>query len=123
MDIYREEILEHYRHPINFGMLRRPSHFASVVNPLCGDRITLQLQVDPKGIVRDVAFEGSGCALSIASASLFTEWMKGKKIKQILKKGESEIEKLLGTPIGPARLPCINLAYSALEKAFLPACR
>ena len=116
-DMYREEILEHYRHPLNFGTLKKPTHSASVANPLCGDRLTLHLRVDSKGIVKDVAFEGSGCALSIASASLFTEWMKGKNVRNVLKIGESQIQKLIEAPIGPARLHCVLLSYAALQKA------
>jgi len=117
-DMYREEILEHYRHPMNFGTLKRPTHSASAANPLCGDHLTLQLRVDAKGKIQDVAFEGSGCALSIASASLFTEWMKGKSVKQVQKVGEAQIQKLIVAPIGPARLHCVLLSYVALQRAF-----
>ena len=116
-DMYREEILEHYRHPLNFGTLKKPTHSASAANPLCGDRLTLQLRVDAKGIVKDVAFEGSGCALSIASASLFTEWMKGKSVNNVRKIGEAQIQKLIVATIGPARLRCVLLSYEALQKA------
>lgn len=119
-DIYREEILDQYRHPMNFGTLKKPSRSASVVNPLCGDRITLQLRVDQKGIVREVAFEGSGCAISIASASLFTEWMKGKSVKRLQKVGESQIMKLIKAPISAARIDCVLLAYTALKRAVRP---
>lgn len=115
-DIYREEILEHYRHPLNFGTLKKPTHSASSANPLCGDRMSLQLRVDSKGVVREVAFEGSGCALSIASASLFTEWMRGKNFQRLKKVGESQIQKLIKAPISPARLYCALLPYTALKK-------
>ena len=116
-DIYREEILEQYRNPRNFGTLKKPSHSASAFNALCGDSTTLHLRVDAKDIVEDVAFEGSGCALSIASASLFTEWMKGKNIKLVQKTGELQIQKLIKAPITPARLHCVLLPYAALQKA------
>lgn len=117
-DIYREEILEHYRHPMNFGSLKKASRSASVSNPLCGDRISLQVRVDSKGVVREVAFEGSGCALSIASASLFTEWMRGKNLERLKKTGESQIQKLIKAPISPARLYCALFPYTALRKMF-----
>lgn len=117
-DIYREEILEHYRHPMNFGTLKKPSHSAWAANPLCGDHLTLQLRVDAKGVIKDVAFEATGCALSIASASLFSEWMKGKNIKRVQKSGESQILKLIEAPIGPARLHCVLLSFTALQRAF-----
>ena len=116
-DMYREEILEHYRHPLNFGTLKKPTHSASVANPLCGDHLTLHLRV-VKGVVKDVAFEGSGCALSIASASLFTEWMKGESVRKVQKVGEAQIQKLIEAPIGPARLHCVLLSFSAFQRAF-----
>ncbi len=116
--MYREEILEQYRHPMNFGTLKKPNHEAVAANPLCGDRMSLQLRVDTEGIIKDVAFEGSGCALSIASASLFTEWMKGKSAKHVRKVGEAQIQKLIKAPIGPARLHCVLLPYTALQRAF-----
>lgn len=117
-DIYREEILENYRHPMNFGTLKKPTHSASSTNPLCGDRMSLQLRVDSKGIVREAAFDGSGCALSIASASLFTEWMKDKTLRQLQKVRPSQPQNLIKAPISPARLYCALLPYTALRKMF-----
>ena len=117
-DIYREEILEHYRHPMNFGALKNPSLEAGAVNPLCGDSISLQLRVDSKGTVQDVRFNGSGCALSIASASLFTEWLKGRTFRQLQKVRPSQLQKLIKAPISPARLYCALLPYTALRKIF-----
>ncbi len=103
---------------MNFGSLKKASRSASVSNPLCGDRISLQVRVDSKGVVREVAFEGSGCALSIASASLFTEWMRGKNLERLKKTGESQIQKLIKAPISPARLYCALFPYTALRKMF-----
>ena len=117
-DIYREEILEHYRHPLNFGALKKSTHSASAANPLCGDHISLQIRVDSNSIVREVAFDGSGCALSIASASLFTEWMRGKTLRQLQKVRPSQPQKLIKAPISPARLYCALLPYTALRKIF-----
>lgn len=77
-DLYQEVILDHGRNPRN---LRRPedaNHHARGYNPLCGDNVIVHLTVDPAGVIRDVAFEGKGCAISIASASLMTEILKGK---------------------------------------------
>jgi len=128
-DIYREEILEHYRHPQNFGVMKRPTYEAEAVNPLCGDRILLQLKVNPKGVVTQVRFSGSGCALSIASSSQFTEWMVGKTVKKLKTTGPDEIQRLMQAKIGsstdadvhsigPARLPCLLLSLYALQKMF-----
>lgn len=117
-DVYREEILEHYRHPRNFGVIKAPSLESCVENPFCGDSICLHLQVDSKGTVKDVKFKGSGCALSIASASLFTQWLQGKTLRQLKKIKPAQMQKLLKAHIGPARLHCAQLPYTALRKMF-----
>ncbi len=115
-DIYREEILEQYRHPHNFGALEKPDASAFAANPICGDEITLELQVKD-GSVADVAFKGTGCALSVASASLFTEWMRGQKIAALKKVTPEFVEQLFKAPVGPARLHCVHLPLGALRKA------
>lgn len=117
-DIYREEILEHYRHPQNFGVMKNPTYEAEAVNPLCGDRIRLQLKVNKKGIVEKVRFSGTSCAISTASSSLFTEWMLGKSVKKLKTVKPDQIKKLMRAKIGPARLPCMLLSQVALQKIF-----
>ena len=79
-DLYRDEILEHYREPHNFGTLDAPTASHEGHNPLCGDRITIMLTVDAAGIVSDVAFSGRGCAISQASASMLTDEVKGRPL-------------------------------------------
>ena len=79
-DLYRDEILEHYRNPHNFGTLTEPTMAKEGANPLCGDRITLMLGIDDDGTVKDVAFTGRGCAISQASASMLTDEIKGKPL-------------------------------------------
>ena len=126
-DIYREEIMEHYRNPQNFGTMKLPTFEAESVNPLCGDKILLQLKVNKKGVVEQVRFSGSGCALSIASSSQFTEWMVGKSVKKLKSTGPDQIQKLMRADIGsstdadaystgPARLPCMLISLYALQK-------
>ena len=117
-DIYREEIMEHYRNPQNFGMMKNPTYEAEANNPLCGDKIRLQLKVNKKGIVEKVRFSGSGCAISIASSSQFTEWMVGKTIRKLKSTGPEQIQKLMRARISPARLPCMLLSLYALQKMF-----
>lgn len=117
-DIYRQEILEHYRHPQNFGTMKKPTYEAEAINPLCGDKIRLQLKVNKKGITEQVRFSGSGCALSIASSSMFTEWIVGKSVKKLKSIGPAQIQKLIKAQIGPARLPCMLLSHVALQKMF-----
>jgi nitrogen fixation protein NifU and related proteins len=118
-DIYREEIMEHYRNPQNFGVMKHPTYQAEAINPLCGDKILLQLKVDKKGVVTQVRFSGPGCALSVASSSQFTEWMVGKSLKKLKSTGPDQIQKLMRAKIGPARLPCMLLSLVALEKMFI----
>jgi nitrogen fixation protein NifU and related proteins len=115
-DIYREEILDHYKHPRNFGTMENPTFESEAVNPLCGDKIRLQLKVNKKGIMEEVRFSGSGCALSIASSSMFTEWMVDQSLKTLKKIGPKQIEKLISGKVGPARLPCILLSHVALQR-------
>lgn len=79
-DLYQEIVLQHSRHPHHFGRLVGATHYAKAENPLCGDRYEVYLHVDDDGIIRDAAFEGAGCAISKASASLMTDAMIGKSV-------------------------------------------
>src|SRR5215469_10422482 len=80
-ELYQDIILDHGRKPRNFHALAKPSHFAHGHNPLCGDRVTVYLELDGERI-KDVSFEGRGCAISTASASLMTEVLKGKTLAE-----------------------------------------
>jgi nitrogen fixation protein NifU and related proteins len=118
-EIYNQEILEHYRHPQNYGRLKKARFSAYKINPLCGDEMDLYLAVDKKCRITDARFTGSGCAISIASASLFTENLKGKSLSALKKiKPESAI-KNLGIPIGAGRRKCALLPYEALQEIFV----
>ena len=79
-ELYQDIILDHGRHPRNFRTIEHPTHFAQGHNPLCGDRVTVYLSLDGDRIA-DVAFQGRGCAISTAAASLMTEVLKGKTIE------------------------------------------
>ena len=81
-DLYQEVILDHNKRPRNFRILPQPTHHADGVNPLCGDRISVFLDIED-GIIRDIAFQGAGCAISSASASLMTEALKGKPVAEV----------------------------------------
>jgi nitrogen fixation NifU-like protein len=116
-DLYRDYILEHYRRPHNFGVLDEPSASIEGSNPLCGDRITLQLHVDPDGVVDQVAFTGRGCAISQASASLLTDEIKGKPVADVAAFRADDLLDLLGIEISPARLKCAMLSHDTLQKA------
>ena len=116
-DLYRDEILEHYREPHNFGTIDEPSAVHEGHNPLCGDRITMMLIVDDAGNVSDVAFSGRGCAISQASASLLTDEVKGRPVAEIEAMTNQDILDLLGIEISPARLKCALLSLDTLQHA------
>ncbi|TSC53345.1 MAG: nitrogen fixation protein NifU [Microgenomates group bacterium LiPW_16] len=128
MDIYRENILEHYRNPRNFGKLTNPSISVKEENPLCGDSICMELKISKAFLriknekektrrIEDVKFTGEGCAISQASASMLTEKVKGKSLEEIKKIGKEEILKMLGIELSPVRLECALLPLEVLQKA------
>jgi nitrogen fixation NifU-like protein len=116
-DLYRDEILEHYRRPHNFGTLEHPDVSYEGANPLCGDRLTLMLDVDEAGTVTDVAFTGRGCAISQASASLLTDTLRGRTITELGQLAKDDVLELLGIEISPARLKCALLSLDTLQRA------
>jgi nitrogen fixation NifU-like protein len=115
-DLYRDYILEHYRHPHNFGVLDSPTTSYEGANPLCGDRITMMLGI-ADGVVRDVAFTGRGCAISQASASLLTDEIKGKTVEEVEKMTPDNLLDLIGIEISPARLKCALLSLDTVARA------
>jgi nitrogen fixation NifU-like protein len=115
-DLYRDYILEHYRRPHNFGVLDNATATQEGANPLCGDRITLQLRVS-NGQIAAVGFTGRGCAISQASASLLTDEIKGKPIGDAAGMSSNDVLDLLGIEISPARLKCALLSLETLQGA------
>jgi nitrogen fixation NifU-like protein len=115
-DLYRDYILEHYRRPHNFGVIEAPTASHEGANPLCGDRITMQLAV-ADGKVERVGFTGRGCAISQASASLLTDEIKGKPLAELEKLATDDVLDLLGIEISPARLKCATLSLETLRHA------
>jgi nitrogen fixation NifU-like protein len=116
-DLYREEILEHYRQPHNFGTLAEPDVVEEGHNPLCGDRLTLALSFSEDGRVEDVAFTGKGCAISQASASMLTDEIRGRTVAELEALGSDDVLALLGIEISPARLKCALLSLDTLQHA------
>ncbi len=130
-DLYQEVILDHGKRPRNFGHLENASRKAEGFNPLCGDRLTLELKLD-NGIVKDAKFTGAGCAISVASASLMTETLKGKTVEQVNQMFE-RFHQLLTTDASvpdmgklavfsgvrefPARVKCATLAWHTMKAA------
>ncbi len=115
-DLYRDYILEHYRRPHNFGVIEDPSASIEGSNPLCGDRITLQIGVHD-GVVERIGFTGRGCAISQASASLLTDEIKGKPLTEAAAFRADDLLDLLGIEISPARLKCAMLSHETLQQA------
>jgi len=115
-DLYRDYILEHYRRPHNFGVIEAPTATQEGSNPLCGDRITLQLGIED-GVLQRVGFTGRGCAISQASASLLTDEIKGKQLTEVESFRADDLLDLLGIDISPARLKCAMLSHETLPKS------
>ena len=113
-DLYRDYILEHYRKPHNFGVIEEPSATYEGANPLCGDRITMQLGVKD-GVVEEIGFTGRGSAISQASASLLTDEVKGKPVEAVAGIEATDVLDLLGIDISPARLKCAMLSFESLQ--------
>jgi nitrogen fixation NifU-like protein len=116
-NMYQENILDHYRNPRNFGELKPSDLEARDNNPLCGDELTLYIRFGPDQRVADVRFQGKGCAISQASASMLTVLLKGKNLEELQAIDQERIMKLLGIPISPVRMKCALLSLHVLKLA------
>jgi nitrogen fixation protein NifU and related proteins len=117
--LYREEILDHYYASPHRGRLESPDLLAELDNPLCGDHIRLELRLGPGARIEQVRFDGDGCAISQAAASLLAGHVEGKGVDEARRFSIEEMLRLLGIPLTPARLKCGLLAYRALQTALL----
>ena len=116
MDLYADEILDHYKHPRHFGHLDEPTMVYHDRNPLCGDEITLELKIEDDKVV-DVAFTGHGCAISRAAASMMSEEIVGKSLAELKGYDKESILDLLGIEVGPVRIKCALLPLKAMKAA------
>lgn len=134
-DLYQEVIFDHNRNPRHFGKLAHASCHAEGFNPLCGDKVTVYLKFDDQGVIQDVSFDGSGCAISVATASLMTETLIGKTRDEAealferfhsMMTGEGarndagplgKLEVLSGVKEFPSRVKCATLAWHTLLAA------
>lgn len=132
-DLYRRVIMDHYQRPRNRGRIEEGAVTVDLNNPTCGDRISLQMNIQD-GVIQEAKFLGEGCSISLASASMMTEAVKGLKVEEALElvhlfsklmQGEEidierfqyeDIEALSGVSKFPARIKCATLAWKALEK-------
>ena len=135
-DLYRDVIIDHNRNPRNFRKIPPPCRHAEGLNPLCGDKLQVYLKVDAEDRIEDVSFEGSGCAISVASASLMTEALRGRsrpeaetmfeRIHGMLTGGEQadvaaigKLAALAGVREYPSRVKCASLCWHTVHAALL----
>lgn len=113
--IYQEMILDHYHNPRNSGTLDHPTQEIKVHNPLCGDEISMQI-LEENGAIKDIAYKASGCAISVASTSMLSEYVKGKSKDELKKLDKNFIIELIGIELSPNRIKCALLSLEALTK-------
>lgn len=114
-NIYREQIIDLYEHPLNYGAIEQPDFTYEEDNPLCGDVIRIDVRLDEHNRVGEVAWSGDGCAISQASASLLTEEIKGKTLDEIKAFTSEELLALVGVPLSMARVKCALLSLKVLK--------
>lgn len=119
--MYQENILDHYENPRNFGKLKNPDLKAHDSNPLCGDTFDFEIKLEKDKnnnyFIKDVKFQGHGCAISTASASMLTEKIKGKKIDEALKLDKKDILEMLNIELSHVRIKCAMLPLKVLKLA------
>jgi nitrogen fixation NifU-like protein len=115
-DFYREEILEHYTHPHNYGTLESPDISHQENNPLCGDQVRFDIQLDEDGqTIKDARFSAVGCAISKASASMLSDLIIGRTLEEIQGLSKEDVIDELGIDLGPVRLKCALLPLKVVK--------
>ncbi|HOC20504.1 MAG: iron-sulfur cluster assembly scaffold protein [Chloroflexi bacterium] len=116
-DLYREQLLEHYHEPQNYGVLPEADVDVQLDNPTCGDTIHLTARLDPEGRIAKVMFEGHGCVISMAAASMLTEDVVGKTPQEVAALELHDVEEMMGgLRLSMGRVKCALLAVNALKK-------
>jgi nitrogen fixation NifU-like protein len=123
MDLYRDIILDHYKHPRNFGMLETYDTTADAANTTCGDNIRMDILYGKNGkgqqIISDIRFSGVGCAISQASASMLTEFVKGKPVNEVKRMDSKSVIEMVGGQLTPSRTKCATLPLEVLMSALV----
>lgn len=114
--IYREQLLDHYKNPRNEGDLNDYTHTAELKNLSCGDEITIKTRLN-NNIIEDIKFSGEGCAICIASASMLTEITKKESVEYVNNLKFEDIQEMLGIQLSPSRIKCAHLGLLTLQKA------
>jgi nitrogen fixation NifU-like protein len=115
--LYREEILDHADQSPYRGRLESPDRSAELDNPLCGDRLRLDLKLGPEGRIDRIRFDGHGCVVSQAAASMLAEHVEGREVDEARRFSADDLLRLFGLPLTPARRKCALLAWRAIQKA------
>ena len=116
-EMYQDNILDHYENPSHQGTLDQPTFEIRDFNPLCGDEVRIQARLDDAGHLAAIRFEGKGCVISLAAASMLLEAVEGKTLDEVKKMGRQDMLDLLGVPLTMMRVKCAMLPLRALEKA------
>lgn len=124
MDLYREQILDHYKHPRNFGHLDGADVVSQEINVSCGDKIVIELKFDVRNSkqglrIEAIRFSGEGCAIDQASASMLTEKVTGMSVSDVMKLTLDDVQEMLGTTLTPSRVKCAMLPLEAIQKAIV----
>ena len=114
-DLYREQILDHYKRPRNYGELEDPTFSHRGENPVCGDEITIDIELDEDDRIEEIAFRGEGCAISQAAASLLSGELVGMSLEELYELDRDDIVDLLGVDISPMRIKCAVLAEKVAQ--------
>jgi nitrogen fixation protein NifU and related proteins len=114
-DLYRQQIIDRYKHPQNRGVLDPHDITYEDENPLCGDHIRVDLRVDTDGRIRQAAFSGEGCAISQASADMLMEYIEGKTLEEVRTISKEDLLSLLGIALSPVRLKCALLSLKVMK--------
>ena len=116
IDMYAENIMDHFNSPRNKGEVKNADIKHSGFNPFCGDEVEITAKLTSKKEINEIKFSGKGCSISQASASMLTEMIRGKSIEEVKKLSKEDILDMLNIPIGPVRLKCALLALDTIQE-------